>query len=750
MKQNKDGIQGTAVAPQGTAVAPQGTAVAPQGTAVVAQGTAVAPQGTSVASSDIASEQVVTTGKVVSSGSEAEIITTRFEGRECAMRLFRPGFGPNDEVNNALRKLYGKGYITEILDSGTRDGRKYEIMPFYPHGSVADYDLRGKDTEILTIAIKTAMSLDAMHKAHVMHKDIKPANILLTDPNSLDTVICDFGIADIISGGKVVTKQVRTPVYAAPELYDPKNVVARLDGEDLFEITPAADFYSLGMTILCLWYGEKAFLKKEQQMAVDKLKNGIRVPDDMPETLAVMARGLLQQNPRKRWGFKEIRDMLVPEALGEYGVRLFLNPLYDMRLNPDPGSPDYIATGEQMGKFLNDVYLWYFTGAKAPADEKLCDLVLDSFESYEDSYLATYFDSKGDFFKNYAEWVEKCIDHNFEGDKIATSDPHQRFQICMMKTIKGLGYKPVYRFRDTGELVSDIDGLNKAKGDRKKALEDDGLRGWLAVQFQEDPFADFSGYFAYEDALLGYVQALLDCDPDVTEGNAFAYACDGQEAAARKVKRSITGKIIRRVLQWILPLVAMAISAYVTRSFVDIALVDPAVSDSILQHKWIFYVIGVVAGIIVLSAAGSFLAGFLTFGGVSFLSLVLSKLAVDNMMWVLAGLAAAVGIFAFVILVIALWPCSDAMYPSKVRTDDDEAILECLDYVFNDAKDFDSSLNGFLTDGRMYRWKERLDRNRKRLIVCFCCLAVAVAASFFLTGTSENDTTADETIEEVQ
>lgn len=743
MKTVADDIQGTMVAPQGTAVAPQGTAVAPQGTAAARR---IAP----VPKIPVLSQSVA--GKVISSGSQAEILLTQHNGKDCAMRLYKPGFGPNEEVNKALRKLYGKGLIAEVLSSGTRNGRTYEIMPYYPHGSVAGYDFRGKDVDIMHIAIKTAMALDAMHKAHVIHKDIKPANLLVTDESSWDTVICDFGIADITSGGKVVTKQTRTPIYAAPELYDPKNVVARLDGQDLFEITPAADYYSLGMTILCLWYGEKAFLRKEQELAVAKLKGGIKVPDDLPDTLAPFVEGLLQTDPRKRWGYKEIKDMLVPEALGDYGVRLFLSPLCDMRLNSDMDSPDYLATGEQMGRFLNDVYLWSYTGAKAPADEKLCDLILDSFVEYEDSYLYTYFDSKGDFFSEYSDWIKKCIDEDdcSESGKIAPSDPHQRFEICMMKAIKGLGFEPYYTFSDTGETITDIEGLKNAKADKKKALEEGGLRGWIAVQYQENPFTDFSEKMSYEYELMNYIEALMDCDPDVNEGGYYAHACDEQVETEARVKKVIRGKVAQSWLQRILSLIPLVVSVPVVKSFVDMAEVNPAAGAGIFEHMWIFVVIGVLAGLLMWLVSSRFFVGLVSFGAAWFGSIAITKLATDQMMWVMAALTAAVGVFALVIFIISLRKDDDAMSPSDVYLDDEESVLECLDYTFNEDEEFDSSLNGFLTDGRLDRWNGRLKKNRRRIIICFCCLALAVAANIFIPKAATNNTIHDEPVENVQ
>lgn len=743
MKTVSDDIQGTLVAPQGTAVAPQGTAVAPQSAsaALKTQPTPKIP---------VLSQSV--SGKVISSGSQADILLTQYGGKQCAMRLYKPGFGPNEEVNKVLHKLDGKGLIAEVLSNGNRDGRAYEIMPYYPHGSVADYDFRGKDLDIIHIVVKTAMALDAIHKVHIIHKDIKPANLLVTDESSWDTVICDFGIADITSGGKVVTKQTRTPIYAAPELYDPKNVVARLDGQDLFEITHAADFYSLGMTILCLWYGEKAFLRKEKELAVAKLKGGIKAPDDMPDTLTPFVEGLLQTDPKKRWSYKDIKKMLVPEALGDYGMKLFLNPLCDMRLNSDMDSPDYLATGQQMGRFLNEVYLWEFTGAKAPADEKLCDLILESFVEYEDSYLQTYFDSKGDFFSKYSEWVKKCVDEDdyFEGGKTAPSNPHQRYQMCIMKVIKGLGFEPYYTFGDTGETITDIEGLKKVRADKKQALEEGGLRGWIAVHYQENPFTDFSVKMSYEYELLNYIEILMDCDPDVDEGGYYAHACNVQAETETRVKRVIRGKVIQQWLQRILSLIPLVVSVPVVKSFVDMAKVNPAAGTGIFEHMWIFLVIGALAGLLLWLISSRFLVGLVLFGIAWIGSIFITKLATDQMMWVMAVLAAATGIFALIIFILTLKKDADAISPSDVYLDDTESVLECLDYTFNEDDDFDSSLNGFLTDGRLDRWNGHLKKNRKRIIICFCCLALEIAANIFLSPPTTNNTTPDETVEEVQ
>lgn len=323
--------QKTAVAPQKTAVAPQKTAVAPQKTAVAppaAQKTAVAPQKTAVAgAADIpvgpkpisvahepgetiqAGGKTYTVEKVMGQGTEGSIYQVTDGKHRYALKCCHPGFQTNTAVMPALQKLKGKGYISDIVDYAN----DFELLEFVPEGSAAGAGVKGNAQAILAIAVKTAMALSEMHKVGIIHKDIKPANILIKDRNTWDSVLCDFGIADTLKAdGKVVTPQVRTPIYAAPEVYGNDNTIMQ-EGITYCELTAKADFYSLGMTILSLWMGEGAFRSKEAELAIDKNKGRIDVPADMPDPLAKICRGLLVKSVEKRWDLDKIERTLKGE-----------------------------------------------------------------------------------------------------------------------------------------------------------------------------------------------------------------------------------------------------------------------------------------------------------------------------------------------------------------------------------------------------------------------------------------------------
>ena len=286
--------------------------------------------------------------KLIDSGAEGDIYIVSDKRRQYALKLCHHGYKTNIKVLPALEGLKGKGYIADVIDYD----ESFELSEYIPEGNAAAAGIKGNAQAILAIAVKTAMTLDAMHKAGVLHKDVKPANILIKDRNSWDSVLCDFGIADLLDkNGSCATRQVRTPIYAAPEVYTDTITLP----EGIFiELTPKADFYSLGMTILSLWMGESAFRAMEQNMAIDKVKGRIAVPQDIPDPLAKICRGLLIKDPAKRWDMDEIErtlngeDVLVDEALRIEDLNITYNASKHQIANTPEELAEYMAEDEEL------------------------------------------------------------------------------------------------------------------------------------------------------------------------------------------------------------------------------------------------------------------------------------------------------------------------------------------------------------------------------------------------------------------
>lgn len=335
MAQRKSTVEKIDVKPEKTAVKPEKTATKPAN-ANSLQSNAVASQLTyKKGDSIVVGGYNLTIVRCLDSGSEGEIYVVKEGKKTFALKLCHPGRKTNTKVLSALQKLKGKGYIVDIVEFGDN----YELMEYVHGGSAADANLKGNAQAILLIATSMAMSLDKMHEANVLHKDVKPANILIKDTVSWDCVLCDFGIADLLKTeskhGVVrkscITQRNRTPIYAAPEIYMEDNAIMNDDGSISSEMTPKSDFYSLGMTILSLWMGEESMNRIEEENALKKIRGHITVPDDMPDPLNHITRGLLIKDPLKRWDFKSINDFLKGEdvPVEEDEINVDLNIVYN-------------------------------------------------------------------------------------------------------------------------------------------------------------------------------------------------------------------------------------------------------------------------------------------------------------------------------------------------------------------------------------------------------------------------------------
>ena len=152
-------------------------------------------------------------------------------------------------------------HIVHIYDVGEHEGAPFFAMEFVEGGSLADH-LRGgilPAREIAQLLIPVARALDFAHKNGVVHRDMKPGNILI-DSQGVPKVT-DFGIAKRLTASSVLTLSgavIGTPVYMAPEQ-------ARGTSRD---VGAAADIYSLGAILYEMLAGRPPFLPEESDTAI--------------------------------------------------------------------------------------------------------------------------------------------------------------------------------------------------------------------------------------------------------------------------------------------------------------------------------------------------------------------------------------------------------------------------------------------------------------------------------------------------
>jgi DNA-binding NarL/FixJ family response regulator len=234
----------------------------------------------------------------------------------------------------AMGKLCGHPNIVNVFDVGaTTSGRPYIVMQYHPRDSLrARIHTAGPLTwvETLHIGVKMAGALETAHRLGTLHRDVKPANILLTEYG--EPQLADFGIARIAGGFETATGIVTgSPAFTAPEV---------LLGHSP---TPASDVYSLGATLFCGLTGHAAFERRsgervvaqflrvaaERTTALDMVQIPDDVgaaiehamasnPDDRPATAADLGNEL--RHIQRRHGVT-VDDMAVPPGLDGGGAR---------------------------------------------------------------------------------------------------------------------------------------------------------------------------------------------------------------------------------------------------------------------------------------------------------------------------------------------------------------------------------------------------------------------------------------------
>jgi serine/threonine protein kinase len=196
--------------------------------------------------------------------------------------------------------------VVTVLDSGFVEGRHpYLVMEYLEEGSLADrLKARGPFELALTmhIGVRIAGALESAHRVGVLHRDVKPNNILLS--RFEEPALADFGIAAILEMEQSFTAAL-TPVHAAPEL---------LEGS---EPSPQTDVYALGSTLYTLLAGVAPFAGPAGEGMLSQL---LRITTSDVPTLA------RQDTPREVLDL--LRDSMAkrPEnriaSAGEFGERL--------------------------------------------------------------------------------------------------------------------------------------------------------------------------------------------------------------------------------------------------------------------------------------------------------------------------------------------------------------------------------------------------------------------------------------------
>lgn len=167
----------------------------------------------------------------------------------------------------------------------------FVVVTEYAHGELFEVfqdDRQLPESEVQLIAQQLVKALHYLHSNRVIHRDMKPQNILIGSNNVIK--IADFGFARSLSHQTTVLKSVKgTPLYMSPELVQ----------EQPYNHT--ADLWSLGVILYELFLGTPPFYTNSLYSLINLIINDtVKYPDNMSPDFKSFLQGLLQKNPAKR------------------------------------------------------------------------------------------------------------------------------------------------------------------------------------------------------------------------------------------------------------------------------------------------------------------------------------------------------------------------------------------------------------------------------------------------------------------
>ncbi|MDH6287043.1 serine/threonine-protein kinase [Rhodococcus opacus] len=198
----------------------------------------------------------------------------------------------------AMGRLSGHPNIVTIYHaSSTPHGQPYIVMEYHRHGSLEEIIRRDGPLgweKALGVGINIARALGRAHQAGILHRDVKPSNILLTDYG--EPQLTDFGIARIHGGFQTGTGVVLgSPAFTAPEVFTGRAP------------TVQSDLYSLAATLFCLITGHAAFQRRDGEKLVAQFLRVTSEPvPDLRQTgipapvCSVIERGMSEEVARRQ------------------------------------------------------------------------------------------------------------------------------------------------------------------------------------------------------------------------------------------------------------------------------------------------------------------------------------------------------------------------------------------------------------------------------------------------------------------
>ncbi|WP_131736201.1 serine/threonine-protein kinase [Actinomadura roseirufa] len=218
------------------------------------------------------------------------------EGRKVAIKVLRPAVAGDATARrrlarevDSMRRVHSP-FVAEILDADVTADQPYIVTQYVPGRTLEEIveesgPVHGQGLQRLGVGLASALS--AIHGAGIVHRDMKPGNVMLVDG---EPVVIDFGIAQAADATRLTATGmvIGTPGYLAPEI---------IEGEDA---GPPSDVHAWAGTVAYAATGRPPFGSGTFESIFYKIMQGTPDLDGVPDGMLPVLRSAMARNPAER------------------------------------------------------------------------------------------------------------------------------------------------------------------------------------------------------------------------------------------------------------------------------------------------------------------------------------------------------------------------------------------------------------------------------------------------------------------